>query len=150
MPGETEDADLHVFCQTKGMVTARSLCKISDCHGICADLVPPTVLKFSPPSSVDGGGGDGGCGNDGERRSSDLPEYAGPPWADVDTGTSKDVKVVQLWGLSGCVAPAFDHLVSQRTNRPVNRFLDLGFGAGDLSNTIPDNLARGATVSKKG
>ncbi|CAM9548885.1 unnamed protein product [Ectocarpus sp. 12 AP-2014] len=148
LTGETEDADLHVFCRTKGMATARSLCKISDYHGICADLVPPTVLKFSAPSSIDGGGGDGAgdCGSDGERRSSGLPEYSGPPWADVDTLTSKDVKVFQLWGLSGSVGPAFDHLVSQRTNRPVNRCLELGSGAGDLSNAIPDNLARGATV----
>ncbi|CBN76900.1 hypothetical protein Esi_0023_0181 [Ectocarpus siliculosus] len=145
LTGETEDADLHVLCRTKGMATARSLCKISDCHGICADLVPPTVLNFSAPSSVDGGGG-GGCGSDGERRSPDLPEYSGPPWADVDTLTSKDVKVFQLWGLSGSVAPAFDHLVSQRTNRSVNRCLELGSGAGDLSNAIPDNLAKGATV----
>ncbi|CAM9902913.1 unnamed protein product, partial [Ectocarpus sp. 12 AP-2014] len=90
--GERDDADLHVFCRTKGIATARSLCKISDCHGICADLVPPAVLKFSAPSSIDGGGGggDGGCGDAGGRRSSGLPEYSGPPWADMDTLTSKD------------------------------------------------------------
>ena len=94
---------------------------LSNNYGIVVDKVEPEVLNFSALHANCAGARSSRSGSWEEKvapggEGPNLlppPSYSVPPWS----GPGERVKVVQLWGLTHCVNPAYERLVAVKSNQ---------------------------------
>lgn len=94
---------------------------LSNNYGIVVDKVEPEVLNFPALHANCAGARSSRSGSWEEKvapggEGPNLlppPSYSVPPWS----GPGERVKVVQLWGLTHCVNPAYERLVAVKSNQ---------------------------------
>lgn len=128
MPGEDARGPNKHLILGGNVPAGATLGHLSNNYGIVVDKVEPEVLNFPSPHADyvrtrGSGGGRSGSpkekaappGNTTEGNVYPLspPKYSVPPWS----GPGERVKVVQLWGLTHCVNPAYERLVAVKSNQ---------------------------------
>lgn len=122
MPGEDPRGPNKHLILGGNVPAGATLGHLSNNYGIVVDKVEPEVLNF-PALHADYVGTCSSRSGSWEEKAAPAttegenlllpPNYSVPPWS----GSGERVKVVQLWGLTHCVNPAYERLVAVKSNQ---------------------------------